>query len=450
MKVDVDSLYEEMIREKARSMQNNSNFSEDDIEGFVTSEDYFKDDTQENRGSGNRLSKEDDESFVYKRYTTRREYKYTEQEMEAIRNGCLVTFVHDYVQDDFYHVSDEDRSKYDALAEISMKLGAIKSVYRRVDQYVLAMRTVYKAWEILATKNTIYTRDEFFKLVGKGKITSSKIILPALKNSNKYNMDKIMQYIDDEELDPEDLLPIKIEDINDTYYDDDEREDEIARIFSQEELELLDKLEKDDGNTVSDIKTVELKRKFVSSGDYYSSKSKHKLNKRDKHFYQTMAPVIKSIRNRNKIDHGYCTAVIDDLSKKDDDSGRLFDDIMFHGSWESDIDVRLYDIAVTDMMNDTPIMGERNLTYNDVIERKFYKTLSDHGINDIKIKRNVEGSGADETKRKKKQVLRENKIREEKFINRVTNLQGNPKFIKLIKKAKKDIETHRYADNDDD
>lgn len=445
MGMDVSELYKDMEKAKVLRNSTGSNFDDQDIEAFITSEEIFKEDQPDNlpivRGG---REKDDEESFVYKRYTNRREHKYTEQEMTAIREGCVVTYVNDYVSGDFYHMSDEERAKYDSLAEISARLGAVKSVYRRVDQYVIAMRTIYHAWGILAKSNLLYPRDEFFKLVGKGKITSSKIIMPVLKNASRYNMEKILLYIGDKELNPADLLPIKSDDVFDTYYDDDEKEAELSRLFSEEELEEIAKFD-EAALPENKMKTIKLDKKFIDAVDYYSSKKRKKMSKADRKFFENMAPIIKAIKSKSAKNTGFYSSTVDDLGEEDH-TETIFDNLKFHGSWESDLDVMLYDIAVEDALNDVPIPGDRHLTNNDLLNKEFFATLSRNNVNDVKLKRFMEQYNGSDIHVRRKEIVKENRAREEKFIQRVTNLQSNPKFAKLIKKAKKSIDMKKYSE----
>jgi hypothetical protein len=221
-------------------------FSDDeDSEEFVTSTEIVK--TKEKIEKSGGLTSDDDgvieEDFHFKRYGKRREHKYTETEMAEIRNSCSRTIVHDYGDYDMYHISNEERSRNDQLAAISMKLGRLKRIYRKVDEYIEAMRIVFEAWSMLEKVNYLHTREEFFQMVADGRIVSNRIIMPKLKGIDKYNMDIIINYISNPGLDASQLLPKKKERDYDSFYDDDCVEEDEAetmiRLLSKEEAEYI-------------------------------------------------------------------------------------------------------------------------------------------------------------------------------------------------------------------
>jgi hypothetical protein len=205
MKDDNFKLYEKLLSledyqindyEKTKyDLPNNFKVDDEDIEILVTTTEST---TKPNQP---RNLNEIEESLVFKRFTKDRERKYSEKEMNDIRESCRLTIVHDYSNNDWYHISDKERAEIDQLHEISLKLASLKSNYRRVDEYIKAMRIVFEAWTILEKKNYLHTKEEFFKLVSSGKITSNRIIMPKLKRINQYNVDMIIQYISNPNVD---------------------------------------------------------------------------------------------------------------------------------------------------------------------------------------------------------------------------------------------------------
>lgn len=204
-----------------------ANYDPDDGEEFMTSEDVVKNKQlmEEQLGIHVQPEHEIEETAHFKIYNKPREHKYTEKEMEQIRQSCMSTIVHDFSDHDFFHMTDEERAENDMLAEVGMKLGTLKRTYRKVDQYIEAMRVVVQAWELLEREgNFAHTSEEFFKLVSEGKIFSNRIIMPKLKRFDQYNLDLIVRYISNPELDPKDLVPAKEEkkdfDLFDDFYVD--------------------------------------------------------------------------------------------------------------------------------------------------------------------------------------------------------------------------------------
>ena len=219
---------------------------DDDSEDFVTSTEIVKTKEKLEKKLGITTSDDDgviEESVHFKRYTKRREHKYTEREMAEIRNSCHRTIVHDYGEFDIYHISNEERARNDQLAEISMKLSKLKRTYRRVDQYIEAMRTVFEAWSLLERTNYLHTKEEFYKMVADGRIVSNRIIMPKLKRMDQYNIDMIINYISNPDLDASHLVPKKTERDHDSFFDDDFNEeselDEMQRLLSKEEVEFI-------------------------------------------------------------------------------------------------------------------------------------------------------------------------------------------------------------------
>ena len=127
--------------------------------------------------------------------------------MEEIRESCKKVLVYDYAEKDTYHLSDEEIYQIDSLREIRVQLSTLHKLYNRVDEWVKAMRIVMKAWTILEQKdNYLYTTEEFYQLIGEDRIYHNAIIMPRLKGMNKYNLDMLIQYISNPEMDPTDLL----------------------------------------------------------------------------------------------------------------------------------------------------------------------------------------------------------------------------------------------------
>ena len=193
-----------------RSYQH-QNYDVEDDEDFVTSKEIAKMEEvrrRENDGlTPARGPVEIEEMMQFKRYSKVREHKYTESEMNAIIESCRNTIVHDYGQNDYYHLTDEERARIDSLNEIRVKLGAIKRIHHNAASYVKDMRIVMEAWNILEKNdNFLHSEDEFFKMVAKGQIYNSSIIMPKLKGASRYNMDELARYIANPELDPNELL----------------------------------------------------------------------------------------------------------------------------------------------------------------------------------------------------------------------------------------------------
>jgi hypothetical protein len=423
------------------------NPDDNDSEVFMTSEEKIKEERKNDdilEGKRNPVTGQIEESFVFKRYGKQRNHKYTEQEMEAIVESCKKVIVHDYGERDMYHISDEERLKHDQLADVAIKLGGLKRIYRRVDQYIEAMRIVYKAWSILATSNYLHSREEFFEGVASGHIVSNRIIQPKLKKIDTYNADKLIQYISDETLDPKDLLPEE-EDPYDKFYTDEELEEEQARLLSPEEFEYLDTYneEESDGIIVKDVKWKYIKTGISST----SNKHKKKLKKYEKNLRNSVSSLVNKISNGNHYkSYGYSYGITEDIFKKVVNRS-IYDDIRFNGSWANKDAVDIYNLTISEeMLSDHPD-NERYLTYGDKELQDFYNTLEENGVNTVEIRRRISGDQSTYDVQKQKANRKENKRIESALVNRINNLSKNDKFKKLVSKAEKKLEEYRKNDN---
>lgn len=196
--------------------------SDDDSEDVFTSKEIVQKKKLLEKASEKKGITSDDDGIIeedvyFKRYRNVRQHRYTESEMVVIRESCMTSVVHDYGEHDPYHISDEERQRNDQLKEISDQLAGLKRTYRRVDQYIAAMRIVFEAWQILARNNFIHSEEEFFDMIGEGRIVSSRIVMPKLRKMDQYNIDMIINYISNPELDLSHLAPIKKEEQDDWF-----------------------------------------------------------------------------------------------------------------------------------------------------------------------------------------------------------------------------------------
>ena len=439
-------------------------FDDDDSEDFITSKEINpKDDKRERHlGLVGTTDGPIEEDTYFKRFKTNYEHKYTEKELENMRNSCLGTIVHDYSETDIYHMSDEYRRENDMLAEISTKLHKVKGTYRKVDEWVEAMRVVVQAWELLEEKgNFIHTKKEFFELVASGNIVSNRIILPKLKKMNNYDIDILIKYISNPELDPTELLPVTTptyDDFYDSLYDEDDGETEeerMKRLLSVEEVEyILAHREKPDEFKVEDIKHKLIKgydkRSFTSS----SRKKKKKGKKKDKikrYQIESLHDILNRIQNdpNNRSDYSYNRSfmVANSMFEPEKVTPSFFDNVKFEGSWSNDADVYMYELALREEMLKQQSGNNRYMTYADKELQQFFKVLEENGINTIDIRRRMNvpiDGGVKEIE--EKATKKENKKMESILIQRITQLNSNPKFKKIVSKAEEALNKH-YSDH---
>lgn len=421
---------------------------DDETEIFVTSVEASKEEkSSDNKFEGKRnvVTGEMEETAVFKRYTTKRKHKYTQTEMKKIREECKTVIVNDYGENDIYHMSDEDKLKNDQLADIAIKLGGVKRIYRRVDQYIEAMRIVYQAWDILAKNNYIHTKEEFFDLVASGNIVSGRIIQPKLKRADDYNMDKIIQYISDHSLDPKDLLPVEY-DPYDQFYTDEEYEEEQARLLSAEEIQHIINYDESENKG---IRVKDIKWKYLKDTDVkISKKKKKKLKKSDRILRKSISDITNKINNGNHYnDYGYSYLLTNDIFKKESNK-TIFDDVPFDGSWADKDAVELYNLVLNESLKSEKPENEQYLTYADRELQEFYNILEKNGLNTIELRRRINGDVNKYDVKKQKANKKENRRIENALLNRINKLSKDPKFKKLVNKAEKKLSDYHKNENE--
>ena len=383
----------------------------------------------------------------------RRFHKYTDEEMEEIRNGCLTVYVHDYGEHDYYHMSEEDRDRLDPLAPIRHKLGGLRRVYRQVDQYVKAMRIVYEAWGMLAEGNPLHTREEFFELVGKGKIVSQRLVTPKLKGFDKYNADVIMQYISDTELDPEDLIPNE-NTLEDQYYRSSyDPEEAMSIMLDPDELNHIIAYEggfAEPSTIYSETLSRKLLRRYDDSLNSkwainLTSKKKKKKKKKDKtreHIQEITSGMLKKIQAESyQKTYTYTFGLTENFFAVDN-RPTILDGPLFEGSWANDDHVRLLGIATNEDHMAEAVPGVSYLTNNDQHLQQFFKSMENHGVNTLDLRRRIGNDPDDYVKKHQEATKKDNKKLETRIVDRIKKLSEDPKFAKLVKKSEKALEKY--------
>lgn len=455
MTKSVEDMYNELIEQSALfdDMMNNSKIlssyqnDDDDSEDFMTSKEIIK--TKEEledrfdispKGTGDGTIEED---IHFKIYGKRHQHKYTEKEMEEIRRSCECTIVHDYGEHDIYHLSDEERANNDMLAELGMKLGGLKRTYRKVDQYIEAMRVVMQAWELLEKNNYIHTKEEFYKLIAQGKIVSNRIIMPKLKKMDQYNIDMIIKYISNPDADASELVPIK-EEVRDPWYDqfyeDDEEfeneAEEMERLLSPEEVQYI----LDNADNPPEMRVEDIKPKLIKGYDRRDfGFSKKKKKKKEKYIIENLHDILNKIQsnpaNRDNGDYSRSYMITHSMFDVEKEEKSFLDDMYFDGSWTSKDDLFLYDLAVREELLKQHPPKEKYLTYGDKELAKFFTILEENGINTIDLRRKMDCTSEAATKVEDKRTKKENKKIESALLQRITKLNNSPKFKKIVGKA---------------
>ena len=407
--------YLKMFNEMNNSLDFKSNrFNSEDVEEFS-----FNNEKESTEKQKSNSSVPIDEMVHFKRYSVRRERNYTEKEMTEIKSKCQNTIVNDYGANDFYHTSDEERQKNDNLAEIAMKLASVKSLYRRLDQYIEAMRIVYKAWELLSEQNVVHSKKEFFKMVAKGEIISHRIIIPQLKNIKKYNMDLIIRYISNPELDVSIFAP---KNDYEEYIEEEDFEEQMFRMLSPEDITYIQE-RNEHPEQVEQMKVTELPNKLMKN--YLQPKS----NKKIKLHQQTFNKIVDATRKigSNGSQTIFGSSLFD--IKKDKS---VYDKIEFKSSWRKSKDADFFNMLIDEAILDEP--ANRYKSKADLKMNDFYNELDRAGINwrqSVSYLSNLTPFNQEQDENK----IKENKKIEKSILKRIAEMNKNPKFIDLVKKA---------------
>ena len=433
-------MYENLINMSNNKLNSGTKFNEDEIETFIFGSEI--EERQDKLDTGEKLSSKKeipiDTNVHFKRFRNTRVHKYTEYELEQIRESCKRTIVHDYGENDHYHFSEEKRIRLNPFPqEIADKLAGIRSIYAKVDQYIYAMRIVYQAWEILAKENYLHSREEFFKLVGKGKIYSTRIIMPKLRKMNQYNLDLIIHYISNPDLDPSDLVMKEIDYDDDDFFDEETEIEKMKRLFSLEELEMMEQK-----TPVDNIRIQSMNEKFIKgyhNRNVKSNKKRKNENKHERYSKDHLSILLNKIQNSKMYQdqYGFSFMATNNIFEPEKESKSVFDKVRFDGNWADDDAVELYELILHEEMLKEYPAGERYRTYGDLELNEIWKTMEAHGMNVTEFRRRIGESDERETRRIIAREKKENKIKESQIIQRITKLNNDEKFKKIIKKTEK-------------
>jgi hypothetical protein len=441
-------------------MNNGSDWRNDeDAVSFMTEEDLAKIHNKEEElglkpDNKSKVTGTGNESH-FKIYNKRRVHKYTDAEMEAMKKSCEATIVNDYGENDFFHMSDEERERIDIMSEIANELAQVRTIYRKPDKYVTAMRSVMRAWSILEKGNYLHSKKEFYELVSSGNIYSNRIIMPKLKNIDGFNTDVIAEYIYNTDLDPDDLVKDEAKNDFDSWFNDFENEEEetpeekLERLLSPEEIEYIDgKLNTEENEKMVPVQNLE--KKYIKNYDQKSFRFNIKKKKKntDSKFEKRIKDVNHKMLNRLQsetirlansydLNRSYLLSnSIFDAEKKKESN---LDKVRFNGDWTKDDDVELYELQLLGAWLDDRSQENKFKLNSDIMLDNFFKDMENQGMNVIKLRRAMGHDDDSLTNETKLRKIKTNKKLEAAIIQRITKLNNNDKFKKLVKKVEKGI-----------
>lgn len=408
----------------------------------------------------------------FRTYTTKRQHKWSEQEKEEIRNSCLATFVNDYGKDDFYHISDEERAELDSLSELRGELSTLRTLYRQVDKYILAMRIVFKALDMIEKKgNFLYSRDEFYEKLASGEIYTTGFMIPKLRARINFQPEVLAVYISNPELDPTDLLTEdekRKRSVNAWDYEDEEdeetEEEKFQRLFSPEDIEIISKW-LDNQENPQGVSLDVINSRFVTGYNdkksYFGDKRKIKYNnKAEKRYAKELKKFLVAIEGSSNFDNdpynssrSYSNRLIGGAFEDVPEEKNPIDELAYHGSFSSDKQFRGFELLMDDRYMASVVPGTQYRTHQSVVNQKLFNAMEAAGMNVTELRRamNLSGTDIEDNEENREATRAHNKKVEAKLVARIVALNNNSKFKKLIEKADKQLaeaQSNYYSDEE--
>lgn len=169
---------------------------------------------------------------------------------EGMIRAFNTSYVLDFGPDDPYHHDMDDTDK--RLSELTSGIRYTYG-YPNIDKYIIAMRKLYKCFDILYEKNKPFriSKSEYIDNIISGEITISQLPLPKLRNKDKVSKDIIIDYIINEDKDLKELVDlVNNDDCDVSGYDLND-----VDLFTKQELEdienIADHYENSEGSFVN-------------------------------------------------------------------------------------------------------------------------------------------------------------------------------------------------------
>lgn len=160
--------------------------------------------------------------------------KIPEKRKEEVLRGFDCVVVNTF--DDDYHSTDEEREQHNRFAKDANKIRKMKRIYRRLDEYIIAVREHLKFLDKVAEGNGVYDPEEFKKMFFKGKINIVGMRFPKYKGPNRKDVN--YKYLAEFALsgaDPSEIIPKWQRDD----YEDDDPQQLIKELFTDDELKFI-------------------------------------------------------------------------------------------------------------------------------------------------------------------------------------------------------------------
>ena len=347
-----------------------------------------------------------------------------ERRIQQMKDEYDCVVVHDF--GDEYHLSEEEREAKNKFYKAFRRFSKFKHKFRRLDEFVVAMREALKCLDFVAENNGIYDPDEFKKMFFRNKIYINGLVFPQFKGREKKQLswDYITEFILSD-ADPKDILPNKKEEI-----------------YTQEDYEELEDVLFDDGELdkiLAPESPESIKRKLLffdieedkQTGDiavFLDHKQSKKMIKAQPEFLYEIKEMKRSRRSIDKLSRYVYDLTADDIEAiADYDQAHNYqsssDIPVFKGDLTKDSDYRKYLLELEEF-EQTQIKDNYHgklKTLEQIQELELKQLLENHNWN---IRNLYENKEKEEKLRK---IQQKEKKREKELRKKLIEVQNRRK-----------------------
>lgn len=346
-----------------------------------------------------------------------------------MEEGYKKVVVHDF--GDEYHLTDEEREAQNNYYKSFAKLNKCKRKYRKINEFVDCARISMQCLQAVAENNTVYDTDEFIALALKGKIQINGWFYPKYNGRDKKQLS--WEYISEFILsDTPSTELLKRKNLDDDIRDEEDIEEDLKTLFSEEELERILKIDDPDEVFKEEVHVIDLDEEDMSD---FSNIAVYADKDETKDFLKLAPEVLIRLKEerREMKSNDHLNRFISDLRMDDietiekyDNKHKIFSDSdipVFTGDITNDKDYHKYLKALKDY-SETQI----KVNYNGVMR-------TEEEIKEIKLKDALDSAGwnirrlYDNQEREKKlqKAMKADKKREKQLKEQLTKVQERSK-----------------------
>ena len=122
----------------------------------------------------------------------------------------------------------------------------------------------------------------------------------------------------------------------------------------------------------------------------------------------------------------------------------IWGELKMQGSWASDSDTYAYELQMRDALLNQHIPGISYRTYGDDELDRFFNTMEAAGLNVLDLRRRMNMTVEEQNSRFVESTKKQSKKLEAAILQRITKLNGDPKFKKTIERAEKALAEDAY------